>query len=190
MIPRALLSVQLLIRICCTSVCVVTVWALRAAKKQQSCMSCLLIPTKKQFFKLGIKNKILCIWLNPDISIMAFTMSAVYMNILLHAILWLLLHWCAEGHQGFESLAYRLKVLLNDVFILQCPWNSVVFLYLNLQKIKTPHQCTMCHTSLQMSNMVHHKSDEGVVELFCNRYCVTSYTLQCEIVDKLQGTRQ
>ncbi|XP_038583850.1 uncharacterized protein LOC119909711 [Micropterus salmoides] len=51
------------------------------------------------------------------------------------------------------------------------------------QKIQTPHQCTMCETSRPMSEMVHHKSDENTVELFCTRTCVTSYTLRPAIKD-------
>ncbi|XP_038581361.1 zinc finger MYM-type protein 4-like [Micropterus salmoides] len=57
------------------------------------------------------------------------------------------------------------------------------------EKIQTPHQCTMCETSRPMSEMVHHKSDENTVELFCTRTCVTSYTLRPAIVYKLQGKK-
>ncbi|XP_044027833.1 uncharacterized protein LOC122864451 isoform X2 [Siniperca chuatsi] len=57
------------------------------------------------------------------------------------------------------------------------------------EKIKTPHKCTMCHTSRPMSDMVHYKSDENMVELFCTRTCVTSYRLRPAIVYKLQGKK-
>ncbi|XP_040909011.1 uncharacterized protein LOC121191726 isoform X2 [Toxotes jaculatrix] len=57
------------------------------------------------------------------------------------------------------------------------------------EKIKTPLQCTMCHTSQPTSDMVHYKSSEGVVELFCTRACVTSYKLQPAVIYKLQGKK-
>ncbi|XP_050925183.1 uncharacterized protein LOC108898774 [Lates calcarifer] len=57
------------------------------------------------------------------------------------------------------------------------------------EKTKTPHQCTLCHTSLQMSDMVDYKNSEGMVELFCTRACVTSYKLRPAIIYKLQGKK-
>ncbi|XP_039978355.1 LOW QUALITY PROTEIN: uncharacterized protein LOC120786776 [Xiphias gladius] len=57
------------------------------------------------------------------------------------------------------------------------------------KKIKAPHQCTMCHTSRPMSDMVDYKSSEGTVELFCTRTCVTSYKLRPAIIYKLQGKK-
>ncbi|XP_034401108.1 uncharacterized protein LOC117738995 isoform X2 [Cyclopterus lumpus] len=46
------------------------------------------------------------------------------------------------------------------------------------EKIKTPHQCTMCHTSLPVSDMLDFKSGENVVQLFCTKTCVKSYMLR------------
>ncbi|XP_056256201.1 uncharacterized protein LOC130184300 isoform X2 [Seriola aureovittata] len=57
------------------------------------------------------------------------------------------------------------------------------------EKIKTPHQCTMCHTNRPMSDMVDYESSKGVVELFCTRTCVTSYKLRPAIIYKLQGKK-
>ncbi|XP_051245715.1 zinc finger MYM-type protein 4-like isoform X1 [Dicentrarchus labrax] len=54
------------------------------------------------------------------------------------------------------------------------------------ESIETSYQCTMCDISLPMSDMVHNKSDEDMVELFCTRTCVRSYMLRPDIVDKLQ----
>ncbi|XP_067468322.1 uncharacterized protein [Thunnus thynnus] len=57
------------------------------------------------------------------------------------------------------------------------------------EKIKTPHRCTMCHTSRPVSDMVDYKSSEDTVELFCTRTCATSYKLRPAIVYKLQGKK-
>ncbi|XP_039675539.1 uncharacterized protein LOC120570916 isoform X4 [Perca fluviatilis] len=54
------------------------------------------------------------------------------------------------------------------------------------EKIETLHQCTMCHTSQTISDMVDYKNDDNVVKLFCNRNCVTSYKLRPATVHKLQ----
>ncbi|XP_028452609.1 zinc finger MYM-type protein 4-like [Perca flavescens] len=54
------------------------------------------------------------------------------------------------------------------------------------EKIETLHQCTMCHTSQTISDMVDYKNDNNVVKLFCNRNCVTSYKLRPATVYKLQ----
>ncbi|XP_075962356.1 uncharacterized protein LOC142965335 isoform X3 [Anarhichas minor] len=58
------------------------------------------------------------------------------------------------------------------------------------EKIKTSHQCTMCQTSLPVSDMFDFKSGENIVELFCTRTCVTSYTLRPAGVDVLQAERE
>ncbi|XP_054461684.1 uncharacterized protein LOC129097029 isoform X2 [Anoplopoma fimbria] len=54
------------------------------------------------------------------------------------------------------------------------------------ENIRTTHQCTMCHTSLPVSDMFYLKSSENMVELFCTRTCVTSYMLRPEGVHDLQ----
>ncbi|XP_031151492.1 uncharacterized protein LOC116047099 isoform X3 [Sander lucioperca] len=54
------------------------------------------------------------------------------------------------------------------------------------EKIETLHQCTMCHTSQTISDMVDYKNDDNVVKLFCNRNCVTSYKLRPATVYELQ----
>ncbi|XP_074468762.1 uncharacterized protein LOC141753956 isoform X2 [Sebastes fasciatus] len=46
------------------------------------------------------------------------------------------------------------------------------------ENTKTPHRCTMCHTSQPISGMVHFKSGENTVELFCTRTCLRSYMLR------------
>ncbi|XP_034027943.1 uncharacterized protein LOC117512091 [Thalassophryne amazonica] len=46
------------------------------------------------------------------------------------------------------------------------------------EKLKSPQQCTTCHTSGFIWNMVESKSSEGVIELFCNSSCVTAYKSQ------------
>ncbi|TKS88872.1 Zinc finger MYM-type protein 4 [Collichthys lucidus] len=43
------------------------------------------------------------------------------------------------------------------------------------EEITTPHKCHVCHAPQPVSKMVHYKSEENVVKLFCNRYCVLSY---------------
>ncbi|XP_026156664.1 uncharacterized protein LOC113126760 [Mastacembelus armatus] len=57
------------------------------------------------------------------------------------------------------------------------------------ENIKTSQQCTMCHTSTLVSDMIDYKSSEEMVELFCSLTCVTSYKLQPAIVYKLKGKR-
>ncbi|XP_032391770.1 uncharacterized protein LOC116701860 isoform X1 [Etheostoma spectabile] len=54
------------------------------------------------------------------------------------------------------------------------------------KKIETLHQCTTCHTSQTISDMVVYKNEDNVVNLFCNRNCMTSYKLRPAIVHKLQ----
>ncbi|XP_034748086.1 uncharacterized protein LOC117956880 isoform X2 [Etheostoma cragini] len=54
------------------------------------------------------------------------------------------------------------------------------------EKIETLHQCTMCHTSQTITEMVAYKNEDNVVKLFCNSNCMTSYKLQPAIVYKLQ----
>lgn len=61
---------------------------------------------------------------------------------------------------------------------------------INVQKMKTPHECTLCHTSQPMSGMVHFNTGEDMVELFCTRTCVTSYRLRPAIECDLNGTGQ
>ncbi|XP_036948803.1 uncharacterized protein LOC119016720 isoform X3 [Acanthopagrus latus] len=48
-----------------------------------------------------------------------------------------------------------------------------------------PCRCTNCHISNPCSEMVHDKSSENIVELFCTRNCVASYRLAIEY--KLHG---
>ncbi|XP_041811390.1 uncharacterized protein LOC121619625 isoform X2 [Chelmon rostratus] len=57
------------------------------------------------------------------------------------------------------------------------------------EKMKTPHECTLCHTSQPMSGMVHFNTGEDMVELFCTRTCVTSYRLRPAIECDLNGQR-
>ncbi|XP_049890842.1 uncharacterized protein LOC126384039 isoform X1 [Epinephelus moara] len=45
------------------------------------------------------------------------------------------------------------------------------------EKTKTSHQCTLCKALRPVSEMSDYTTDDKVVELFCNRYCVTSYKL-------------
>ncbi|TMS18608.1 Zinc finger MYM-type protein 4 [Larimichthys crocea] len=51
------------------------------------------------------------------------------------------------------------------------------------EEITTPHKCHVCLAPRPLSKMVHYKSEENVVELFCNRYCVSSYKtyLGCKV---------
>ncbi|KAG8004892.1 Zinc finger MYM-type protein 4 [Nibea albiflora] len=51
------------------------------------------------------------------------------------------------------------------------------------EKITKPHKCHVCKSPQPVPVMVHYKSEEDVVKLFCNRYCLSSYKtyLGCKI---------
>ncbi|XP_028256549.1 uncharacterized protein LOC114432624 isoform X2 [Parambassis ranga] len=53
------------------------------------------------------------------------------------------------------------------------------------ENIKTSHQCFMCLASRPGSDMASYQITEDTVELFCNRYCVSSYKLRPPIPYKI-----